>query len=144
MKEVTLEQMKEFALSKIYPYYAGLKPFGYDAIAGRCVYKNAEGNCCIAGAEMLPEAAEHWADLKESIVGILERKTQADIFRPESVGILSDEKWGDLQFLHDILAKQSTKDMDEENVVFAINCLGLFTYEELVNYKPKEISKNEN
>ena len=61
MKEVTLEQMKEFALSKIYPYYAGLKPFGYDAITGKCVYKNVEGNCCIAGAEMLPEVSEYWS-----------------------------------------------------------------------------------
>lgn len=137
MKEVTLEQMKEFALSKIYPYYAGLKPFGFDSENGRCVYKNAKGNCCVAGAEMLPEAADYWSTINESISTILELASQETVFKPESVGILSDERWGDLQYLHDILAKEATKDINEENVVFAINSLGLFTWEELVNYKPK-------
>ena len=139
MKEVTLEQMKEFALSKIYPYYAGLKPFGYDAITGKCVYKNVEGNCCIAGAEMLPEASEYWSTVNESIVTILELTSQENVFKPESVGILSNDLWGDMQYLHDILAKEKTKEtVNEKNIVYAIKSLGLFTWEELVNYKPIE------
>ena len=139
MKEVTLEQMKEFALSKIYPYYAGLKPFGYDAITGKCVYKNVEGNCCVAGAEMLPEALEYWSTVNESIITILKLTSQENVFKPESVGILSDGLWEDMQYLHDTLAKEKTKEaVGEEYIVYVINSLGLFTWEELVNYKPKE------
>lgn len=138
MKEVTLEQILSSALSKIYSYYAGLKPFGYDAITGKCVYKNVEGNCCVAGVEMLPEAVNHWSTINESIITILELTSQENVFKSESVGILSDEKWGDLQFLHDILAKKATGDVNEKSVVDAINSLGLFTWEELVNYKPIE------
>lgn len=138
MEKVTLEQMKEFALSKIYSYYAGLKPFGYDPGTGICVYKSAEGNYCIAGAEMLPEVAENLAQLDKGILTILDREQQYNVFRPESAGILSNEKWGNLQYLHDTLAKHSIGVMDEEDVAYAINSLGLFTWEELVNYKPKE------
>lgn len=129
--KLTPEQKKEFALAQIAPYFKDPSLCGYNEKSGSCSYLTEDGKMCVAGKNMInPTNA---AVIGGSILYQIERSSQAEIFKSEVVGKLRDAEWNNLQGIHDAIAYKA----DEELFKGKIEKLGLFTYEELVNYANK-------
>lgn len=125
---VTKEQKKEFALSQLAPYLADPSTCGYDTEKKNCEYITPDGRMCVAGKNMLDPTQENiWGNIEDILSA--NNEEQEGIFKPEVVGILSNEDWQDMQSVHDLIALHPT-DIDELKT--RIDRLGLFSYEELV------------
>jgi hypothetical protein len=123
----TPEEIKEFALSQLAPYLKNPSTCGYDKDSTNCEYLTPEGKMCVAGKNMV----EPKFGLYKGIDDILEENDyeQHGIFKPEVVGILTNEEWKRMQTIHDAIA------VSPENVVRLkerVKRLNLFTYEELL------------
>jgi hypothetical protein len=121
----TLAEQKEFALSQLAPYLKDPSTCGYNVNTGNCEYLAPNGNMCVAGKNMI----EPKFGLYQSIDDLLDNNEQEDIFKPESVGILSTIQWVGMQSIHDNIAGH-TDNIDR--LKEKITRLNLFTYEELV------------
>ena len=92
---------KEFALAQLAPYYKDKNKCGFEN--GACVYLTRTGNSCVAGANMIKPS--RWGG--RGISTILREHTQEEVFKPESVGILTNDEWASLQLIHDSIATSS-------------------------------------
>jgi len=122
----TKEQKKEFALSQLAPYYANPSTCGM-LDEDSCVYLTDDGRMCVAGKNMINPPKDIIASIGRLIID--NNKKQEGLFKPEVVGILTDNEWGIMQSIHDSIAVH-TKDTDRLKV--RIIKLNLFTFEELV------------
>lgn len=120
---------KEFALNAILPYFIDPTTCGYDKEMDSCVYITEDGRKCVAGKYMLESVLSKW---NRSIGSILMENDQSDVFKPEFVGILTDNEWKSLQLIHDGIASG----FDITNFCENSN---LFTLEELENEKTKNL-----
>jgi hypothetical protein len=127
---------KEFALQQIAPYFKDKSTCGVTE-GGDCSYLTADGKMCVAGKNMLPSVREQYNFDSEAtdISSIFAKKTQSQIFNPEAVDVLTNKEWSILQVIHDNIALSKPK----HRLEIAITELGLFTYEELVEYSNKII-----
>lgn len=126
---------KEFALSKLAPYFKNPETCGIDMVNhGGCSYLTPSGNMCVAGACMTEATLKRFEDSGESIVDILGRVEESVVFKPENVGILTPSEWGFMQNIHDLIARGNEK---SPVLPKRIAELGLFTYDELVAYAEK-------
>jgi hypothetical protein len=123
----TLEERKEFALSQLAPYLADPTTCGYDKKTKNCQYLDLNGNMCVAGKNMI----EAKLDFFKGIDDILEENddNQNGVFKPEVVGIMTNQEWKYMQGIHDTIAVQPE---NVDRLKDRINQLNLFTYEELV------------
>lgn len=119
---------KEFALAQIAPYFKDPSTCGYSEENKQCEYLTSDGRMCVAGKNMLNPSLSNI-----SICEILDDQDQSEVFKPEVVGILTKSQWSNLQTLHDGIALKR----DEYSIKTRIGNLGLFTYEELVEYADK-------
>lgn len=124
MKTLTQQQKKEFALSKIAPYFKNPELCGYDG--ENCLYLTGDGKKCVVGScliypEIIGEEGINADDLLE--------KYGQEILIPEARNILTSDEWNYLQHIHDNIASNRAS-----NIIIAINNLNLFTYEELKAY----------
>lgn len=118
---------KEFALNAILPYFIDPATCGYNGES--CVYITEDGRKCVAGKYMLESVLNKWDC---SIKSILSENNQSDVFKPEFVGILTDDEWESLQIIHDRIANScSIKEICEKSE--------LFTLEDLQNEKTKNL-----
>lgn len=126
---------KQFALEQVAPYYLDPSTCGYDPETKKCEYLTKDGRMCVAGKNMLhPEkyGTEAGVSIFPSISGILGKySNQADVFKPEVVGILSDDEWLWLQRVHDTIASRAQLQPKSGMWLLAE---ALFTYDELVQY----------
>lgn len=121
---------KEFALQQIAPYFKNPDLCGYDEHG--CMNITPDGRMCVAGKNYLPEIKEKHPSTSVLNLAYLFKNDQSRVFLPESVYILTWEEWGDLQSMHDAIARER-----EHSLKVAIRNLNLFTYEELVEYSSK-------
>jgi len=119
---------KQFSLEQIAPYYHNPEVCGYDKETEKCCYKTKDGKMCVAGKNMRAEFIEI-ADSSDGIWGILERNEEEFVFKNDVVGILEWNEWSYLQQIHDGIAKQDYKIIQEY-----ITKLDLFTLSELENF----------
>lgn len=120
---------KEFALNAILPYFIDPTTCGYDKEMDSCVYITEDGRKCVAGKYMLESVLTKWTC---SIGSILRENDQSDVFKPEFVGILTNDEWRSLQLIHDeiVYGWDITSRCENSN---------LFTLEELENEKTKNL-----
>ena len=112
---------KEFALAQIAPYVANHALCGFDGKS--CVYLTDSGKMCVAGANMINPTKF----LGSGGIGtILGRYSQEEVFKPESVNILSKVEWTSLQNMHDQIAKNMPYSLKN-----SVETLNLFTMDEL-------------
>ena len=123
----TEQERKEFALSQLAPYLKNPSTCGYDKETSNCEYLDSNGNMCVAGKNMINPSF----GLYKSIDDILEENDddQVGIFKPEVVGILTNQEWKYTQSIHDNIASQPD---NVDRLKDRIERLNLFTYEELV------------
>jgi hypothetical protein len=123
----TLEEKKEFALSQIAPYLKDPTTCGFNKSEGTCEYLDPNGNMCVAGKNMIIPSF----GLYKGIDDILEENDddQEGVFKPEVVGILTNQEWKHLQSVHDNIAVSPD---NIHRLKERIGLLNLFTYEELV------------
>jgi len=123
----TEQERKEFALSQLAPYLANPSTCGYDKNHSNCEYLDNKGNMCVAGKNMV----EAKFGLYKGIDDILEENDddQNGVFKPEVVGIMTNEEWKYMQSIHDSIAVQPE---NVDRLKERIKLLNLFTYEELV------------
>ena len=129
MENIISKDPKEFALSQIAPYY---KDKNLCATHNKiCQYLTDDGRMCVAGKVMLPEVRGKYYILDgiSPIGGILNDYSQAEIFIPEVVDILTDMQWVYLQGIHDAIALYN-----DEVILERIGGLNLFTFDELKEY----------
>lgn len=122
-----MKDKKQFALEQIAPYFKNPDLCGFDDELSECVYETKDGKMCVAGKCMTPKARMEYIGVSTSIYAIINRSSQDKIFKKDFVDVLTKEEWNELQCLHDAIA-------NEYNLQKAIDKLGLFTYEELVEY----------
>ena len=119
-----MKDKKQFALEQIAPYFKDPSTCGFDGIS--CEYLNKEGKMCVAGKNMLdPKSFNKYGIISD----VFDKYTQEQIFKPEVVGILTNEQWLDLQSIHDSIAATNISSVER-----SIKNLNLFTYEELVEF----------
>jgi hypothetical protein len=128
----TQEEKKEFALAQIAPYFKDNSLCGYDKENRICMYLTQNGNMCVVGKNMNEKALKKYKDSSKAIWNILATNNQEQVFKPESVNIFSFQEWSKLQRIHDYIAKKN-----HDSVRIVIISLGLFTYDELVEYAKK-------
>jgi hypothetical protein len=112
---------KQFALKAILPYFLDSTICGYSEEADSCMYLTSTGNMCVAGKYMI--IPSKWSGI---ICNILNGRSQEEVFRPEVVGILTNNEWDYLQAIHDYIAVKN--DLGKLQSVKELN---LFTWEEL-------------
>jgi len=124
---VTEQEIKEFALSQLAPYYADPNTCGYNKEAETCEYKTPDGRMCVAGKNMI----EPKYGMYKGIDDLLEDNEfeQEGLFKPEVVGILSNSQWNKMQRIHDTIAVHRN---NVDRLKDRIKQLNLFTFEELV------------
>jgi len=123
----TPEEKKEFALSQLAPYLKDPSTCGFNKDSGTCEYLMPDGRMCVAGKNMI----EPKFGIYKDILDLLSKneEEQEGIFKPEVVGILTNQEWKDMQSIHDnIVVAFNNVDRLKER----IKRLNLFTYEELV------------
>jgi hypothetical protein len=126
------EEKKEFALSQLAPYLADPSTCGFNKDNATCEYLTPEGKMCVAGKNMIEPKFGIYKDI---IDVLFENEEQQDgIFKPEVVGILTNQEWKHLQSIHDTIAV-SPENIDR--LKERITKLNLFTYEELVERAEK-------
>jgi hypothetical protein len=123
----TEQERKEFALSQLAPYLKDPSTCGYDKDSTNCQYLDLNGNMCVAGKNMIEPKFE----LYKGIDDILEDNEfeQVGVFKPEVVGILTNQEWKHMQSIHDNIAVSPD---NVDRLKERIKRLNLFTYEELV------------
>ncbi len=122
----TPEEIKEFCLSNIAPYFKDPSTCG---INGRtCSYLTKDGKMCVLGKNLL--IPKGYSGVAEQVLSI---GKQEDILKPEAVGMLNSEQWNYLQAVHDSIALDHGKEAITNNC----NRLGIFTYDEMVEYAGK-------
>tara|TARA_R110000868_G_scaffold14426_3_gene67162 strand:+ start:16241 stop:16633 length:393 start_codon:yes stop_codon:yes gene_type:complete len=125
----TQKEKKQFALEQIAPYYADPSTCGYDCDTEKCCYITINNTMCVAGKNMIKPSK--WPN-NISIISIINDNNEEAVFKPEVVGILTKTQWGNLQQIHDNIARylpDKIKTYCEE--------LGLFTYQELIEFSKK-------
>lgn len=111
---------KEFAIRALKEYT--LDPAKCGVEDGNCKYVTRDGKKCVAGKYMLhPENYN-----RKSIGTILKEHSQAEIFIPEVVDILTLNEWQRMQLVHDAIALER-----DTSIRSNIERLNLFTIEEL-------------
>jgi hypothetical protein len=123
----TEQERKEFALSQIAPYLKDPSTCGFNKDNGTCEYLTKDNKMCVAGKNMIEPKFGMYKDIIDVLYENEEQ--QEGIFKPEVVGILTNQEWKYLQSIHDNIA------VNPENVdrlKERVKRLNLFTYEELV------------
>lgn len=131
---------KEFALAQIVPYLNNPSSCGFDVAINNCSYLTPEGKMCVAGKNMIDQIKFG----TNSIGEILSENTQDEIFKPEVVDVLDTHEWTFLQLIHDRIAtlNESKKDiLSDVSLNSRIAALGLFTYDELINYAAESMKQ---
>ena len=123
----TQTEKKEFALSQIAPYLKNPNTCGFNKKNGTCEYLTQDNKMCVAGKNMIKPKISLYKD----ILDILSENDgdQVGIFKPEVVGILTNQEWKHLQSIHDTIAVSPE---NEDRLKERIKRLNLFTYEEFV------------
>jgi hypothetical protein len=123
----TPEEIKEFALSQIAPYLKDPSTCGFNKDNQTCEYLTKDKKMCVAGKNMI----EPKFGIYKDIIDVLSEneEQQEGIFKPEVVGILTNEEWKHLQSIHDTIAVTPN---NVDRLKERIERLNLFTYEELV------------
>jgi len=129
----TPEEIKEFCLSNIAPYFKDPTICGYNKatgkIKGKCVYLTKDGKMCVLGKNLLNPPLNG----SEDAAMIFDGNKQEDVLKPEAIGMLNAIQWGLLQSIHDNIATQQ----NETIIRAGCEALGIFTYHELVEYTSK-------
>lgn len=123
----TLEEKKEFALSQLAPYLADPSTCAILRENQQCEYIMPDGRMCVAGKNMIEPKFEIHCGIEDLLAR--NNHEQKGLFKPEVVGILTNEEWERMQPIHDTIA------IAPENIdrlKERIRRLNLFTYEELV------------
>jgi hypothetical protein len=123
----TTEERKEFALSQIAPYLKDPSTCGFNKSEGTCEYLDPNGNMCVAGKNMIKAEFGIYKDILDVLAE--NEEEQEGIFKPEVVGILTNQEWKHMQSIHDTIAVQPD---NVDRLKERIKLLDLFTYEELV------------
>lgn len=123
----TEQERKEFALSQIAPYLKDPSTCGFNKNEGTCEYLDSNGNMCVAGKNMIKAEFGIYKDILDVLFENEEQ--QEGIFKPEVVGILTNQEWKYLQSIHDNIAVSPD---NVDRLKERITKLNLFTYEELV------------
>lgn len=124
MKKLT---PKEFALREIAPYY---KDPSICAIKGSaCLNLLPDGRMCVAGKNLLLEIRKMHITLSIYSLFTMYKDDQSKIFIPGVVDVLTRNEWGELQGIHDAIARREDGLLD-----IHIKKLDLFTLEELKEY----------
>jgi hypothetical protein len=123
----TTEERKEFALSQIAPYLKDPSTCGFNKSEGTCEYLDPNGNMCVAGKNMIKAEFGIYKDILDVLAE--NEEEQEGIFKPEVVGILTNQEWKHLQSVHDNIAVSPD---NIHRLKERIGLLNLFTYEELV------------
>ena len=123
----TEQERKEFALSQIAPYLKDPSTCGFNKDNGTCEYLTKDNKMCVAGKNMI----EPKFGIYKDIIDVLyeNEEQQEGIFKPEVVGILTNQEWKYLQSIHDNIAVAFD---NVDRLKERITLLNLFTYEELV------------
>jgi hypothetical protein len=123
----TEQERKEFALSQLAPYLKDPSTCGFNKDEGTCEYLMPDGRMCVAGKNMIEPKFKTYEDILDVLSENEEQ--QEGVFKPEVVGILTNQEWKHLQSIHDNIAV-SPDNIDR--LKERIERLNLFTYEELV------------
>ena len=121
------EERKEFALSQLAPYLADPKTCGFNKYWGNCEYLTKDNKMCVAGKNMIEPKFGIYKDIIDMLIENEEQ--QEGIFKPEVVGILTNQEWKHMQSIHDTIAIQPD---NIDRLKERIKRLNLFAYEELV------------
>ena len=89
---------QEFIISNLKPYF--LDPSTCGTFNGLCVYLADNGNMCVFGKNMTPEALEEYKDNGAGATELLKENGES-ILKEESRGILTIEEWQGMQSIHD-------------------------------------------
>jgi hypothetical protein len=123
----TEQDKKEFALSQLAPYYADPSTCGYNKEVETCEYKTPDGRMCVAGKNMIEPQFGVYRNIEDLLAE--NNYKQEELFKPEVVGILTNNEWFYMQNIHDTIAGHPN---NVERLKSRINQLNLFTFEELV------------
>ena len=123
----TEQERKEFALSQIAPYLKNPSTCGFNKDNGTWEYLTKDNKMCVAGKNMIEPKFGMYKDIIDVLYENEEQ--QEGIFKPEVVGILTNQEWKYLQSIHDNIAVNP--DM-VDRLKERVERLNLFTYEELV------------
>jgi hypothetical protein len=126
---------KEFALSQLAPYLADPSTCGINKDNGSCEYLDPNGNMCVAGKNMIKPEFELYKSIDDILVE--NDNDQVGIFKPEVVGILTNQEWKYMQSIHDNIA---THPDNVDRLKEKIKLLNLFTFEEFVE-RAKSLKK---
>jgi hypothetical protein len=120
-------ERKEFALSQIAPYLKDPSTCAISIENEQCQYLMPDGRMCVAGKNMIKPSF----GVNMNIEDILKKSEfgQKGVFKPEVVGILTNQEWRYMQQIHDSIAVSPD---DICRLKERIELLNLFTYEELV------------
>jgi hypothetical protein len=133
--EQSIEKRRAFALAAIRPYAKDPSLCGYDPKTGACMNLTKEGKMCVAGKFMLPEIRESHKNGTINAILWGANGDQSKIFVPEAVDILSQDEWVKLQDIHDSIAsKEKNGDYSGKGIMGHVKALGLFTYEEMMDF----------
>lgn len=92
-------EKKQFILDQIAPYLADPSICGFDDEKAKCAYLTSKGKMCVVGKNLLePELFRP----NEGALGIL--SIEQEELKPEVRGILTNQEWQLLQFIHDDIA----------------------------------------
>jgi hypothetical protein len=123
----TEQERKEFALSQLAPYLKDPSTCGFNKENGTCEYLTEDNKMCVAGKNMIEPKFGIYKDILDILAE--NEEEQEGIFKPEVVGILTNQEWKHMQSVHDNIAV-SPDNIDR--LKERIKLLNLFTYEELV------------
>ncbi len=126
------EERKEFALSQLAPYLADPSICAINKEHQQCEYLMPDGRMCVAGKNMINPIFGVCKNIEDILLE--NEEEQKGVFKPEVVGILTNQEWKHMQPIHDTIAI-APENMDEEDIdrlKERIGLLNLFTYEELV------------
>ncbi len=117
---------KEFALAQLAPYFKNPETCGISG--GACQYLTKEGKMCIAGKNLTKTALKEYAERGKGIQSILEEKGE-QVLTAKARKILTPIQWGDLQVIHDRIARGDTIGVKNR-----IEQMRLFLFEDLEKY----------
>ncbi len=115
---------KQFALEQLAPYYKDPSICGITE-EDNCSYLTQDGKMCVAGKNLTKKERENLSSEDVSIEHLLEERGE-DILIPQARGILNTKQWGNLQKIHDAIARK-----DAPRIQARIRDLDLFILEEL-------------
>jgi hypothetical protein len=120
------EERKDFALSQLAPYLKDPSTCGFNKDNQTCEYLTKDKKMCVAGKNMI----EPKFGIYKDIIDVLyeNEEQQEGIFKPEVVGILTNQEWKHMQSIHDTIAVNPD---NVDRLKERIKLLDLFTYEEL-------------